>query len=1062
MKGPLAWMARNHVASNLLMMVFVVGGLILGLSIKQEVFPEIVLDRVQVQVPYPGAGPEEVEEGILLKIEEALTEVDGIKQLKSLAREGLGTVTAEVRLGEEPEQVLQDVRNAVDRISTFPLDAEEPLVATLLNRSEVISVVVYGDLSEKSLRERAEGIRDELLELPQITQADLGGVRPYEISVEISEEMLRRHNLTLEQVARRIRAASVDLPGGTIKAKGGQILLRTKERRYFGPGYEEIVLLQNPDGIQVRLGEIATVRDAFAETDQFARFDGKPAAMVKVFRVGDQKPTEISELVKAFVEKKRAGLPPSVGLATWNDFSELLESRMNLLIKNAAIGLALVLVVLGLFLEIRLALWVMLGIPISFLGALFLMPGMDVSLNMISLFAFIMALGIVVDDAIVVGENIYEHRQTGKPYLRAAIDGVREVAQPVTFSILTTVAAFLPLVFVSGIMGKFIRVIPLVVIAILMVSLIESLFVLPAHLALGKRREEPKGLLGALDRVRRGFGEKLRRFVEGPYRRLLGLCLKYRYPAVALSLALLMLCAGLVGGGVVKFRFMPEVDGDVIIAELEMPEGTPVEETGARSAYLADRAMELVEAYDSERPGKPTILRNIYAVTGGTLVEGGPAGGGAAAGSNLANIALFLTESEERGIPAADIAGRWRKLAGELPGVESLRISSNLMRMGANIDVQIAHENFEVLETVSERLREALGQYPGVGDIADNYSKGTREVKLRLRPQARTLGITEEELGRQVRSAFFGAEALRLQRGRNELKVMVRYPEADRRSLHALENMRIRTPGGGEIPLLQAAFVDEGPGFSRIHRTDRKRVINVTAQVDSRQANAEEILLDLKANLFPLLAADYPGLSFDLEGEEKERRESMDSMKQGFSLALFAIYALLAVPFRSYSQPLLIMAAIPFGMLGAVAGHLIMGFDLSMLSLFGIVALSGVVVNDSLLLIDKVNANRREGSSLRQALTDAGMRRFRPILLTSLTTFFGLAPMILETSVQAQFLIPMAISLGFGILFATAITLLLIPALYLVLEDVRSLAGLDPEHGGAHRKGAAGAGETLQ
>ncbi len=1048
MKGPLAWMANNHVAANLLMMLFVIGGLIMALSVKQEVFPEISLDRVQVQVAYPGAGPEEVEEGILLKIEEALTGVDGVKQLKSVAREGLGSVIAEVQSGENPDEVLQDVRNAVDRISTFPLDAEKPLISKLLNRMEVISVVVYGDLSELSLRQRAESLRDELLELPQITQVDLGGVRPYEISVEISEHNLRRYNLTLDQVAQRIRQSSLDLPGGTIKADGGQILLRTKERRYRGQGYEKIVILEQADGMQLHLGDIATVRDAFAETDQFAVFDGKPAAMIKVFRVGEQKPTEISELVKDFVEARRPSLPPSLQLATWADSSELLESRMNLLTRNAWIGLSLVLVVLGLFLEIRLALWVMLGIPISFLGALLLMPGMDVSINMISLFAFIMALGIVVDDAIVVGENIYEHRQMGKPYLQAAIDGVREVAYPVTFSILTSVAAFLPLVFVAGIMGKFIKVIPLVVIAILLVSLVESLFVLPAHLALGKRREAPRGILGALDRLRRTFGKRLQRFIDGPYLSFLRICLRYRYPTLAFSIAVLLLTVGLVGGGVVKFRFMPEVDGDVIIAALEMPEGTAVEQTADVQAHLVVKAMELVREYELERPEEISILRNIYSVVGGTLADGGPGGGSSTSASNLANIALFLTESEDRGIAATEISARWRELAGELPGVESLSFSSNVVRMGANIDVQIAHEDFAVLSRVSDRIREALAQYPGVGDIADNYARGTREVKLRLRPEAQTLGITEESLGRQVRGAFFGAEALRLQRGRNELKVMVRYPEEDRRSLYNLETMRIRTPAGGEIPLLRAATMEQGPGFSEIHRTDRKRVINVTARVDSKLANAEEILQELKSGLFPLLSADFPGLSFDLEGEEKERRDSMASMKEGFQLALFAIFALLAIAFRSYSQPLLVMVAIPFGMVGAILGHLVMGFSLSMLSLFGIVALSGVVVNDSLLLIDKVNANRRQGTPLYQALLDAGTRRFRPILLTSLTTFFGLAPMILETSVQAQFLIPMAISLGFGILFATAITLILVPSLYLVLEDFRRLFGIKEGHGG--------------
>jgi multidrug efflux pump subunit AcrB len=1047
MNSAIRWMTHNHVAANLLMLVFVIGGLLLGPKVKQEVFPEVSLDWISVTVPYPGAGPEEVEEGILLKIEENLTGVDGIKQIKATAAEGVGRVLVEVQEGMDPDEVLRDVKSEVDRITTFPLDAEEPVIAKLLNRREVISVVVYGELSERSLREWAEAVQDDLLTHPQITQIDLGGVRPYEISIDISEENLRRYQLTLEQVAQGVRRASLDLPGGTLRTRGGEILLRTKERRYFGAEYADIVILTNPDGSQVHLRDIAEVRDTFEETDTAATFDGKPAAMVKVFRVGEQKPTQISEIVKKYVEEKATALPPTVQLATWNDTSELFESRMNLLLKNAAIGLVLVFLILGLFLELRLALWVMLGIPIAFFGTLFLMPALGVSINMISLFAFILALGIVVDDAIVVGENVYEHRQFGRPYLQAAVAGTEEVGIPVTFSILTTVAAFLPLVFVSGTMGKFIKVIPLVVITLLLVSLIESLFILPAHLALGRPRPAAGGVLGAIEQVRRTFGRQLDRVIVGPYRRSLELCLRWRYITLATAVTILILSVGIVGGGIIKFTFMPEVDGDVITADLQMPRGTPATETARIKRYIEEQGMATVAEFDRRRPEGQTVLRHLYAVVGGSIADSGPAGGEAAAGSHLASLALFLTESEERGIPATDITNAWRARVGDVPGVESIVFTSNLIRMGANVDVRLAHTDAAVLASAAARIRTELANYPGVGDIEDTYALGKRELKLRLTPEARTLGITEEDLGRQIRSAFYGAESLRLQRGRNEVKVMVRYPEEERRSLWDFEAMRIRTPQGGELPLPRAAWIEEGRGFSEINRTDRKRVINVTATVDSRQANAQEILGDLRKGVLADLVHDYPGLTFDLEGEEKERRESVTSMKTGFLLALFAIFALLAIPFRSYSQPLIIMAAIPFGVVGAIAGHLFMGYSLSILSVFGIVALSGVVVNDSLLLIDRINANRRlAGEDLQRAVMDAGARRFRPILLTSLTTFFGLAPMILERSVQAQFLIPMAISLGFGILFATGITLLLIPALYMALEDIRRLFGLRAAH----------------
>ncbi|MBW1646087.1 MAG: efflux RND transporter permease subunit [Deltaproteobacteria bacterium] len=1042
MRNAVRWMAHNHVAANLLMLLFVVGGLIMGGNIKQEIFPEVNLDRIIVSVAYPGAGPEEIEDGIILKIEDNLTEVDGIREIQAIAREGMGTVIAVLQDGADAGQVLQDIKNAVDRIITFPEDAEEPVVSILLNRHEVISVVVYGDLEEKVLRQQAEMIRDELLEYPQITQVDLGGVRPYEISVEIPETNLRRYNLTLEQVAARIRRASIDLPGGEIRTAGGLILIRTKEKRYFGPQYADIVIIARPDGTEVTLGDLGEIRDTFAETDIAAKFNNQPAAMVKIFRVGSQKPTEISRIVNRYLEKKRALLPGTVKLAVWNDTSEMLRSRMGLLRKNAFYGLILVFITLGLFLEISLALWVMLGIPISFLGALFLMPAMDVSVNMISLFGFIMALGIVVDDAIVVGENVYAHRQLGKVTSQAAVDGALEVAGPVTFSVLTTIVAFLPLLCVQGVIGKFIRQIPLVVITILTVSLLESIFVLPSHLTLGRAgRRRPRWLAG-IDRLRLVASRGLRRLVNGPYRRFLRLSLRYRYTTVAAAVAAIMLTVGLVGGGLVKFRFMPRVEGDIVTVSLEMPQGTPAAQTAAVLQRVLDQALATIDEFNRDRPAGQSILRHLYSVVGSTIAKGGPEGSVYVTSSpSIGEIALVLVPGEKRQVTTEEVERRWREKVGELSGVESLVFSSNLVHMGSNIDIQLAHTDYRVLKKVSRHLQQVLGTYPGVTDISDNFAPGKKELKIRLKPAARTLGITEADLGRQIRSAYYGAEALRLQRGRNEVKVMVRYPESDRRQLASLENLRIRTPAGGEIPLSRAAWIIPGHGYSEIHRTNRKRVIDVTASVDAKQANAEEILADLRRETLPRLKKEYPGLSYSLEGEEKERRDSMASMKKGFLLALIGIYALLAIPFGSYLQPLLIMTAIPFGVIGAILGHLLMGFDLCILSLFGIVALAGVVVNDSLLLIHTVNTYRRRGKTLLPAVIAAACRRFRPIMLTSLTTFFGLFPMIMEKSFQAQFLIPMAISLGFGIMFATGITLVLIPSLYLILEDLIRLAG---------------------
>lgn len=1042
MKGTLKWMATNHVAANLLMMLLVVGGLIMSFQIKQEVFPEISLDIISITVPYPGAGPEEIEEGIVLKVEEALSSLSGIKKIRSSAAEGAGRVIVELMEGQDTNIALQDVKSEVDRITTFPEEAEEPVIIKVDNKQEALSLMLYGDAPERSLVETADNIRDELLSIPGITQVDVYGARPYEISIEVPEANLRRYGLTLESVASAIRQASLDLPAGSVKTESGEVLIRTKERKYIGREYAEIAIIRKPDGTEVKLSEIATVRDEFEETDVSAHLNGKPSAMIRVYRVGEQKPTEISAAVVKYVEQKKASLPDSMNLVVGFDSTELFKSRRDLLIKNAMFGLALVFVVLGAFMRIRLSLWVMLGIPISFLGAMLMMPAMDVSINMISLFAFILVLGIVVDDAIVVGENIYDHRNKGKDYTSAAIDGVVEVGGPVIFSILTTVAAFLPLMYIEGTMGKFIGVIPAIVIPVLTVSLIESLFILPSHLTIGQPDPEAELKNSAFKRARARFNAFMDRFINGPYARALAFCLRHRYSTLAAAIVILMLSVGLVAGGIIKFTFMPEVEGDQIIMNLRMPVDTTVDETTAILDGIVAKGIEAareIEADEARSKGKP-VLEHVFSISGSSIVSGhtldAPTSGG-----NLGGVMMFLTKSEMRAAQTSDVVKLWREKVGEVPGADSLTFASNLISFGANVNVQLAHKDFDVLERAADRLKASLAEYPGVSDIDDSSSTGKPEAVIRLKPEARTLGLTEESLGRQIRSAFYGAEALRVQRGRDEVKVMVRLPESERKSLLDLSRMTVRTPSGADVPLSIAASTEMGRGYSIISRTDRKRVTNVTADVDEKRANADEILADIKQGALPAMQQDFPGLVFNMEGEEAERKDSMGSMGRGFAFALIMIYALLAIPFRSYSQPLLVMTAIPFGIVGAVLGHLIMGYTISILSVFGIVALAGVVVNDSLLLIDYINRKRTRGVELMEAVQMGGVRRFRPILLTSLTTFFGLAPMIMETSVQARFLIPMAISLAFGIMFATGITLVLIPSLYMILEDVKRLVG---------------------
>jgi len=1023
-KGPIEWMARNHVAANLLMFFFLIGGLLIGIRAKQEIFPEVNLDMISVNVPYPGAGPEEVEDGILLKIEENLSAVEGIKKIRSTASEGIGTVTAEVLEGEDVNQVLQDVKVEIDQIVTFPEDAEKPIISKISNRHSVLSVVVYGNISEKSLAEWADKIRDELLSFDQITQVEINAVRPYEISIEIDEATLRRYSLTLDGVADIIRKASLDVPAGSIKAAGGEISLRTKERKYIGKEYASIIVVTQPDGTKIRLGDIAAVIDGFRETDTFATFDGFPAAMVDVFRVSDQRPLVISKIVHDYVDRTNLNLPEGLNLAVWFDRSEILQSRMDLLLKNAYLGLCLVFIILSLFLELRLAFWVALGIPISFLGALFLMPAADVSINMISLFAFIMALGIVVDDAIIVGENFYTHRRMGKPPLQAAVDGTREVLGAVTFSVLTSMVAFLPLLFVEGMMGKFIKVIPLVVIPILLVSLVEAFFILPAHVNMMKHKM--RGI-----NIQRKFTEGLENFIRGPFQRLLRLVIEYRFTTFAVCLGMLFLTLALYVSGIIKFRFMPYMESDVIVAYLKMPYGTPVEETSRYKNLLVEQANQTINEYDSRRDEGNSILRNIFAIVGGTVT-----GSTNVSGGHLSEVVVYLKASDERKISSKEFADQWREKTGEVPGAESLSFKSELIHFGANINIQLSHNNFQVLQKAAEELKGALAEYEGVKDITDTYSQGKREMRFRLTPEARTLGLTEMDLARQIRAGFYGAEALRFQRGRHEIRVMVRYPEQARKQLGMLDNMRIRTKEGGEIPLFRTAFVKPGWGYSTLYRTNQKRVLNVTASTTGR-ANPEEIIKELSQGLLAGLSSEYQGFSYKMEGESEERTESVESMARGFALALFAIYALLAVLFKSYLQPFIVMSAIPFGIVGAVWGHLLLGYDLSIMSLFGMVALIGVVVNDSLILIDFVNRSIRNGAGLKETIIQAGQRRFRPVILTSLTTFFGLMPIMSETSIQARFLIPMAISLAFGILFATGITLLLVPSIYLVLKDMK-------------------------
>ncbi|MFC2150387.1 efflux RND transporter permease subunit [Calditrichota bacterium] len=1041
MKGPIAYMAENHVAANIVMFVFVIGGLLIGKNIKQEVFPEFEIDMVNVSMVYPGASPEEVEEGIVRPIENALSGIDNVKRMTAMARENVGLVIIEVLEGGNVDEVLSDVKAEVDRITTLPEDAERPVVSKASTRRDVMTLIVHGVASERSLMEHAERVRDDLTAQSDITVVEIVNSRPYEIAIEISEENLRKYNLTLGRVAGIVRQASLDLAGGSIKSEGGEILIRTNEKRYLGVEYDSVAVLTQPNGTRLLLGDIADIRDGFADKDQITQFDGEDAVVLKVYRVGDQTPKGISKSVIQYIEQRNRELPPTIKLAVWDDNSELLVQRLNLLLRNGTLGLVLVLIILSLFLEIRLALWVALGIVVAFIGSLMVLPMFDASINMMSLFAFIIILGVVVDDAIVVGENIYVHYKKGMPLLKAAQVGASEVSVAVIFSGLTTFCAFGPLLFVSGFMGKFMFIIPVIVISVLSISLFESLFVLPAHLA-SKVNESDAWIFRFIESKRKKFDRFVNWLIDKTYVDTLHWVIKNRYATIAIAIAIQLATIGFIAGGHIKFIFMPEIEADEIIAKLTLEPGTSFEETRQAAEFIQATGKEVLAEMEQDRKGGETDLKHIYTLIGNHASVRGPMGGGDQTATNLAEVHFLMKDAEIRKMHTNDFAQKWRDAVGEIPGTESLTFSYQLMARGSDIDVQMSHNDYNVLLTAIDRLSEELGSYGGVSEVSDSYSEGKQELKLKLKPEAEALGITEMDMAQQVRAAFYGAEALRLQRGKNEVKVLVRYPKEDRQSLAAIEGMRLRTPMGGEVPFSQAAYVDEGRGFSAISRVDRRRVVNVSGKVNKKLTTPDEVLSDLKANVIPQMERDYPGLSFDFEGADRDRRESMGSMGIGFLFALFLIFGQLAVLFRSYLQPIAVMSAIPFGIVGAVVGHLLLGYNLSMISMFGIVALSGVVVNASLMLIVFINRKRDEGVGVREAIMEAGVRRFRPIIMTSLTTFFGLVPMIVETSIQARFLIPMAISLGFGILFSTGITLALVPALYMVIDDLsRFLSG---------------------
>jgi len=1019
-RGPIAWMTRHSVAPNLLMLFLLGGGFFMALRIKQEVFPEFDLDMVTITVPYPGASPEEVEQGIILSIEEGVRGITGVEEVTAVAREGAGVISAELEEGIDAQRVYQEIQQEVDRITTIPEDAEEPEVVLATRRRQVISIAIHGETSEYALRDLAEQVRDQLLQDPQITQIDLIPDRTFEVSIEVPQENLRAYDLTLEAIANRIRAASIETPGGSVKTEAGEILLRMKERRDWASEFGDIPIVTSAAGTELRVRDLGRVTDTFEETYQVLTYNSNPAVALDVYRVGDQTPIGVSDAVRAQLAPITANLPPGVNLDIVHDMSDVYRQRLELLLRNGFLGLLFVLVMLTVFLEHKLAFWVTMGIPISFLGAFLFLPGMDVTINMISMFAFIIALGIVVDDAIVVGENIFEYRQQGLDLVEAAIRGARDVAVPVTFSILTNIVAFAPLAFVPGFMGKVFALIPLVVGSAFLISLIESLLVLPAHLAHSKR-ESGTSLGRAVHRVHDRVSATITRLIEQRFRPVLDVVLRFRYLAAGTAIAVFLLAGGYVASGRMGFVLMPKVEGDEVDATVVLPYGSPL----SRLIEVRNELTQSLEKVAAEH-GAEQLVHGIQA-----RIE-----------DNQVFVTGFLTDPDVRPITTEHTTKLWREQTGAIEGLESLRFQSDRRGPGGGkaVTIELSHRDIDVLDRASADLAASLAQFSNVTDIDDGYTPGKEQLDFAMLPTGRSLGLTANSVARQLRSSFYGAEALRQQRGRNEIKVMVRLPKADRVREYDVESFIVQTPAGLDVPLGQVTEVRRGRAYTVINRRDGRRTVSVTADVVP-QDGTEQVLATVRASILPDLVAEHPGLSWSFQGRQEDMRESLSSLRNGFILALLMIYVLLGIPFRRYIQPLIVMTSIPFGIIGAVVGHLIMGYSLSVISMMGLIALSGVVVNDALVLIEYANRVRARGSSPHDAILTAGVRRFRPVLLTTITTFGGLAPMIFETSRQARFMIPMALSLGYGILFATAITLLLVPCLYLIVEDLKRIFG---------------------
>ena len=1092
MKGVLTAFARNTVFSYIVLSIIFLGGFMAVSRMSRETFPDLHLDAIQVLVRWPGADPEEVEEGISRKIEDAIDGIEGIKRYNTISAEHYGLAIIEAEQNEDIFILKDRIRNAVDGISTFPADAERPVVEELLLRIQVLFIGLASDVaSERDLKEWAANIKDDLRKIPDLSQVRVLGAREYEISIEVSEERMREYGISFDQVAQVVRANSLNLPGGVMRTEGEEIRLRTIGRSYTADEFARIVVLARPSGDSITLGQIAAVRDGFIEDNVISRFNGKPAITISILKTEQEDTLAIDKVVCDYVAAKRKELPATIDIDVWGRMSILLQKRIELLLTNGLQGLAVVFILLWLFLDIRLSFWVGMGMPVSVMGALIVMWYMNASINMITLFGLVTVLGIIVDDATVVGEAIYYARKRGAPPLKAAVDGLMEIAWPVFASVSTNMVTFIPLMFVSGFMGKLIGILPIVVIAAFTVSLLECFVLFPAylrHMPDPNRRVEGRNILIRMGtKFHRFTNEGMEWFSEHVYGPLATQSLKHRYIATSVALMGMLMVWGIVDGGFVKFDFFPEIDGNSMAATVEFPNGTSLEVTQAAVERM-EQAMHQIGEQTKTLTGAP-LVKNMFGIAGAKLDDRG----GKEVGTHYGTVRVEMLDSEERGVHSETLMAAWEKQIGPIPGLVALTFRGDEIKPpGSPIEIWVQGENLSQMQAIAADLRKHLALYDGVYQIQDDFRAGKNEIKLRLKPEARALGINVADLARQVYSGYFGQEAVRMQRGRDDVRVRVRYPIEDRRLFAEFERMMIRTSGPPsmtpglpaaalaapgmsamsgtgrgktgassnmaamsamtampgmsglrgvyEVPLRSVADIEYGVGVAAINRTDGQRRVKVTAEVDSAKANANELVTRIEKDFFPRLHDKYPGIALSFQGEQQEIRESIDSLKVGFPLAIVGVFIIIATILRSYVQPFVIMFTVPFGVIGVILGHMAMGYDISMMSIFGLVAVAGVVVNNAIVMFDCMNTYLNEGETFYDAVRRAGSRRFRPIFLTTATTVGGLMPMIFERDFQAQMLIPMALSIACGVGFSMILTLLFIPSLAGILNDLRRIA----------------------